>query len=936
MRIELSAIRTSFIPAFAACALLFILSRYNYLVFHTAVEFFSIIVILSISIFVWNVRRSISNNYILFLSTAFLFVGLLDFMHTIAYKGMNLLPISGANPATQLWIAARALQSVSLLIAAFLIHARLNFKAVFAAYTAATVLFVLSIFYWLSFPDCYIEGAGLTPFKKISEYVISLILAFAAVLLYKKRAEFDEDVSRLLIAAITVTVAMELTFTLYADVYGYLNFTGHMLKILSFYLFYKALIKTGFEKPYSIIFRDLKEKEKELTKSHDFIKSALDSMNDAVSIINTTDYSIVDCNSVFLKETGLKKEEVVGKKCYEITHRRCDPCEAPNDICPMEDTLKTGEHSVYEHIHFDGSGNQMNVEVSASPITDENGNVVQIVHVSRNISERKSAEKRIRQLNTDLEKQVDELQKAKEIAETSALARSRFLANMSHELRTPMNAIIGMADLALDTHLTAEQKEYLTVISHASKSLLKILNDILNLSKIESGKLELEEIVFDLKSVITDSLSIVSLAASEKGVALNYSVSAETPQTLKGDPERLKQILVNLLGNAVKFTDKGEISVHVKEMPSEKSEKRNRHPLLFSVHDTGIGIPIEKQKCIFDDFAQADESTTKKYGGTGLGLAISKKLAELMSGNVWVESEPQRGATFYFTAVFNTADASGTEEHLSCKQDSTAELKESIPLKILIAEDNDFNQMLAVRLLEKLGHTVTVAENGLKAIEQLEKELFDLVLMDIQMPEMDGLTATRIIRNTASKVLDHKVPIVAMTANAMREDREQCLAAGMNDYISKPISMQELAHILSALNYSTKEDVADLVHDKEKEPIKDTRTVIDIIKLFEYVGFEIVGNNEEFIVKIIDAFRNSSSERLITLNRSFEAGDLNTLEREAHTLKSMAASIGAETLKNIASDIENASRNKQLVPEQTITSLKAELQKVLNILSQIA
>jgi PAS domain S-box-containing protein len=922
MNTYVSAVQKNLLPGLATVAILFILSRYNYLVFHALVELFSIIVIISIFMFTWNARRFMANNYFLCLSIAFLFVGFLDFMHAISYKGMNILPVIGSNTATQLWIAARSIQGLSLLIAPFFIQGRLKLRYVVVSCAAITVFLLASIFLWGNFPDCYIEGAGLTPFERVSEFVIAIVLAVSAALLYKKKTEFDEDVLKLLIAAIVVTIFSELAFTLYDDVYDLLNLIGHLLKILAFYLIYKALIKTGFEKPYSTIFRDLKNKEKELTYSHDFIKTALDSMNDAILVINVADYSIVECNTVFLNEVGLKKEDVIGKECYEITHRRYTPCEAPHDSCPLQDILKTGRHSVFEHIHYDGAGNPMHVEVSASPIKDADGNVIHIVHVSRNVSERRLAEDKIRELNANLESRVEELKKVNETTEASARSKSEFLANMSHEIRTPMNAIMGMANLVLETKLTLEQKEYLEVINQASQSLLTLLNDILNLSKIESGKLELESVVFDLKSAIAEALSLVRLQAAEKKLTLEHSIQPGTPMTLKGDPTRLKQVLVNLLGNAVKFTDKGCISLQVRELPSEDNEETDSKTLWFSVHDTGIGIPYERQKEIFDVFAQADGSVTRKYGGTGLGLAICKRLVELMNGTLWVDSEPQKETTFHFTVVVEAVDVLTIEDR---PKGSGGALQEGVPLKILLAEDNDFNQILVVRLLEREGHSVTVAVTGARAVEYLEEERFDLVLMDIQMPEMDGFTATNIIRDAASGVLDHDVPIIAMTANAMSGDREKCLAAGMNDYISKPINPEELHSKIRMIKTGEK---AEPVQERVSRP---DAPIIDMVRFWGYVG-----NDEKIMAMLLDAFNKSSSERMDNLIRAHGAGDISNIARESHTLKSMAASMGAETMAAIALEIETAGRAGQPVSVQLIGSLKEELDKVLDILSRIS
>jgi len=518
------------------------------------------------------------------------------------------------------------------------------------------------------------------------------------------------------------------------------------------------------------IARDITDRivaEEKLRRANEFQKQVLATAATGIFVVNE-DRVVTDVNEEFCSITGYDREEVVGRPCTFFAE---EPCHTGCGIFEKG----AGESLFRRQCKITArDGRTLTVLKNATLVTDEGGQTVSAVESFVDVTE---------------------LNQARIAAETASLAKTDFLAKMSHEIRTPMNAIIGMTELALNTEINDEQREYLDAVKISAESLLGIINDVLDFSRIEAGKLELTPVDFSLRDLLTGTMATFAGVAQAKGLELIQHVSPSVPDALTGDSGRLRQILVNLVANAIKFTEHGEVMVRV------GLDSRTDHDVLLrcSVSDTGIGIPDGRRNLIFEAFEQADNSTSRRYGGTGLGLAIASQLVQMMDGHIWVESNMGSGSTFHFTvrlglqAAETLPDSDKTPPH-----NLVLEMQSRRPLSILLAEDNPINQKLAVRLLEKMGHSVSVAANGKEVLSALDTEKFDLVLMDVQMPEMDGLAATKAIRDREKDRGEH-VPVVAMTAYALKDDIERCLKAGMDGHLSKPVDKRELFETIETI-----------------------------------------------------------------------------------------------------------------------------------------
>ncbi|MBU1344295.1 MAG: response regulator [Proteobacteria bacterium] len=531
--------------------------------------------------------------------------------------------------------------------------------------------------------------------------------------------------------------------------------------------------------------------------------------------------------------------------------------------------------------------------LSARAVMDSNGKLLYILGSSEDITKRKQAE--------------DALKKASELAKEANRAKSQFLTTMSHEIRTPMNAVIGMTDMVLKTSLNKEQKKYLEVVYQSSEHLLALIDDILDISVIEAKKIDFENRPFDLDKLIRDVVSMLSNKVDEQAVTLSYSIK-EVSVYLNGDTSRLRQIMVNLINNAIKFTKKGTIQIKAKQNRGAKkntldSPGRETIDILFSVSDTGFGIPQDKFDHIFEEFTQLESSLSRTYGGTGLGLAICKKLVTLMGGDIWVESEVEKGSTFFFTIrlALATPEQIKELEYLASTEPEPRINRigntSSKTYHILLAEDFEVNQEVITPILEKHGFRVTIVVNGEEALLAVQEKEYDLILMDVQMPVMDGLEATLKIRSLEDP-FKASIPIIALTAHALKGDRERFLEAGMDEYLSKPVHSKELIMVISKL-----------LSKQEKQPYKNPSPSKKIIDL-DY-ALSLVDNDTELLLTSCNAIVKYLPLKLTQLNQAVSKKDYPHITRLAHSIKTAAKSVGAQKVSKIAFAIEQSGNEVQ-------------------------
>ena len=628
---------------------------------------------------------------------------------------------------------------------------------------------------------------------------------------------------------------------------------------------------------------------------------------------------------------GYSDQEIAGKKLSFLLPSR----ERRNFESQIAGGLPEGGATRFELIAEKKDGSPIDVHMSLSPLRNSAGVSDGLLVYSFDISDKKKAERKLAEYAADTEASRDSLEQysqeltrlvhestaAMRAAEDLAKSKGDFLAVMSHEIRTPLNGIIGMTEVLLSQRLGGEHREFVETIRNSGEALLTIINDILDFSKIEAGKLDLEVAELGIQQVIRDALQIVQNAASKKSLSLELDIDPDLPFAVLGDAVRLRQVLLNLLSNAIKFTATGVVQVSAKLRSSEQEMCE----IEFSVKDQGIGMTAEEKGKLFRPFAQADASTTRRFGGTGLGLAICKHLTEMMGGQIGVDSEPGVGSTFWFT--IRAQAVRRVEEPVldaPCESSAPTGLKGA---RLLLVEDNPTNQKVALLTLRRLGYAADVASDGVEAVEAAAKSDYDLILMDCQMPDMDGFEATKLIR--ASSPHGAQVPIVAMTANAFAEDRQACLAGGMSDYLSKPVREEQLRSKLEQWLEVSQPPSEEAKVDAPSSISEADKFSASLWALSSQLQELVDEGQGEIVSELLDLFIVEAAEHMTKVEAALASEDLKALAFSAHSLKGGSGSVGAAAMAEEAHRLQVAAENGDFTAAQnSFSSLLAQFRQV--------
>lgn len=895
-----------------------------------------------------------SSTYLL-LGTGFLGAACLDGYHALVSipHFLTFLPSDMLSLVPWSWISSRLYLSVLLVLLVWTELSDEKTSARFCKYENTVyiivVLFMIASFVFFVFvplPAAYFPDLWL---HRPVELISGVLFAAAFIGLTFRGAWREEPLHHWLIYSLILSLLGQVLIMPRSSMLFDLEFDlAHMLKLGSYlcvlfglganiHVTYRALEETSEAQ------RKAKKETERALYELEQQRRALDEHN--MILIHDANQRLVYVNRQYCETAGYRYEEIIGSNQGSEISRATVPDKAKRKEL-IEKTAR-GEIWHGETRNFRKDGTTFWNDATIVPFVDQDGKVFQYVSIGTDISDRKQAllileesqkslrtqfeelshaRGRIQQQSDEHKRQALDLEKAMDEARSALRAKSEFLANMSHEIRTPMNGVLGLARLLQDTELCDEQRLHVDAICESSRSLLTVLNGIIDFVRLGSSRIKIENIDFNVRDLVEQVISLFGAEAKAKAIGLMATVDEDVPELLKSDPGRLRQVLLNLVGNALKFTDQGSVDVLV---TADHNVDNDTCRLKVEVRDTGIGISASAQSDLFERFVQADSSTTRKYGGSGLGLAISRGLVQLMDGDIGLVSDGETGSTFWFyiecgigrrSADYMTIDADNMTIDTVCEDEPES-------LHILVAEDHRINQMYMIACLKKYGHTCTVANNGKEALEALKRERFDLILMDIQMPELDGVGATRQIRTSETHYKD--IPVVALTANALPEQVELYLAEGMDEVLTKPVEMPKMmATVRRVLSLKRKEamtqlpehtDVsAELQCGMEEDFDADGVDLVPVVDeaYVEKISAELGAEN---VASLLHLFLDDATLILSSLDEAVEDGAYDRARKIAHGLHGIAGNSGARRVQKIAKEIQ---LSEGALEEATFSELK--------------
>ncbi len=860
--------------------LLILLSNFSYVWFHSMVELFSVVIGVALYLIALRTFSFTSNAYLLCVATGFFWSSLIDVLHTLTYEGMTKSQISPPDTPLLLWLCARSLQVLALLMAPLYLDGRPLQRWVFSGFGLLAGLLVTLVFMG-AFPVVWVEGQGLSPFKIAWEWLLMFLYAIAALRLKQQRTQIDYALYRVMLWVIVLSIATELCFSWYVQMYGLSNLIGHALKLWEYWLMLWVVSQHMLMLPRKLL-NDQSELLREVTGkvpglAYRFLRT------------NTGEYRFTFVSAGVAQIFELTPAELIAD--HNLGFQRILPEDLSKVLEESERSFNsmTPWHAEWQVI-LPRQGRRWHMGDSSIPVRSPDGSCAWIGHI-RDITEQMNLQMELTQhrdhLTQLVEKRTEELHIAMALAEQAARVKGEFLANMSHEIRTPLNAINGLSQIALRAPECQPARLYLAQIQDSGRLLLSLVNDILDMSKIDAGKLLLESQPVRLLDIIQRSMRLIVPHAETKKLEFHLDCASDLPEAILTDETRLTQVLINLLGNAVKFTEQGEIHLKVSVTLAAESNW-----LLLSIRDTGIGMNEEQMSRLFKPFEQGDATTTRRFGGTGLGLTISKRIVELMYGNIDVASQPGMGTCFTVRIPVTIVAAPAAAEVVPVASLKASRRLEG--LRILAAEDDPVNQWVLREFLQQEGALLTLRDDGAQALQVLGgSEAFDIFLTDVQMPGLNGYETAR-----RSIALRPGLPVVGLTAYALPEERQRCLNAGMTGHVSKPIVIDTLVTTILSLvsrdqtGATSKPDTLRVKNDSTDSPI-------------DWIAFEKQLSRAPIRRKILDTLLLNHGATATQLRGLAAGEDLESIRRIAHNMRGVAGSIYAEPTRLAAEILEN-------------------------------